>query len=130
MAKVISVITRSLRVLSVIDRDETPDAKQVQDGIEALNGMMRRWEANGLAVGWSDVRNGDDDLPAPDEAQDAIIFNLAIRLRPEYGVALEGDVYALATSTLADLRRDVRVANPLAYDRCGGYYNIRSDTYE
>jgi hypothetical protein len=45
-------------------------------------------------------------------------------------VALEGDVYALATSTLADLRRDVRVANPIAYDRCGGYYNIRSDTYE
>jgi hypothetical protein len=33
--------------------------------IRALNLMMRRWEASGLALGWTDVASVTDDLPAP-----------------------------------------------------------------
>lgn len=113
MPKVNEIIARAMRVMTVIDRDETPDAKMAQDAILALNGMLRRWEANGLALGWMDVSNGDEELPAPSEAVDAIVFNLAVYLRPEYGVVLDGDVYALATENLAALRRDTLVANPL-----------------
>lgn len=131
--KVIELVSRSLRVMSVIDRDETPEAKQAQDAIIALNGMMRRWEANGIPLGWSSVETGDEDIHAPDEALDAITYNLAVALRPEYGIELGADVYALATENLNALRRDVLVANPLnlksRLNRVGRF-NMITDEYE
>lgn len=130
MPEVNRIVSRALRLLRVIDPNESPEAEQMEGAIEALNGMMRRWEANGLSLGWSDVSGPSDDVPAPDEALDAIVFNLATKLRPEYGVALESDVYINADQGLAALRRDVKVASPLAWDRCGSRYNTRTDQYD
>ncbi len=125
----ITLITRSLRLLRVIDADEAPEAKAAEDAYEALNGMMRRWEANGLALGWNSMGSMFDELPVADEALDAIAFNLAVKIRPEYGVSIDPDVRAEAQTGLDQLRRDVLVANPIVHDDPGWGYNIRGDTY-
>ena len=130
MPEVNKIVSRALRLLRVIDPNESPESEQMEGAIEALNGMMRRWEANGLSLGWSDVEGPSDEVPAPDEAIDAIVFNLATKLRPEYGAALEADVYINADQGLAALRRDVKVANPLAWDRRCTEYNTRTDQYD
>lgn len=122
------LIARSLRILRVLDPDEAPEARQYETALVALNGMMRRWEANGIALGWNDILAPGDTLPAPPEAEEAIAFNLALTLRTEYGVQLDPDVIAIAKENLSLLRRDVAIANPLGWSNGNGWdYNVYTD---
>lgn len=107
MAAVQTIINRALRLLGMLDANESPEAVDTQTAIEALNAMMVRWEADGLSVGWSPVDAGSDTLPAPVEAEEAIAFNLAVKLRPEYGVTLAPDVVEYARQGLARVQADV-----------------------
>ncbi len=133
MAKVERIVTRALRVLRVVDATETPEAEDMASGIDALNDMMARWEADGVSLGWAPVEGPADELPAPTEAEEAIRLNLAIALRPEYGFELGQDVYMRAEAGLAALRRDVLSANPLhmrTRQPCASRYNIRTDEFD
>jgi len=124
MAAVQTIINRSLRLLKMLDPNESPTAVDTNTAIEALNAMMVRWEADGVSLGWSAVSAGSDVLPAPEEAEEAIAYNLAVRLRPEYGAPLEQDVYAQAQEGLGRLLADV-AANDyarLSYDLPYGEY--------
>lgn len=130
MSTVQDIVSRALRILRVTDVNAAPKAADMKTGIVALNSLMRRWEANGLALGWSDVANPAEDLPAPPEAEEAITFNLAMRLRTEYGTALEPDVVRYADESLAALRRDRLASSPLrlrARTPRSGTYNIYTD---
>lgn len=133
MTTAAEIVSRALRLLGVIDPDEAPEASQFQGARAALNAMLRRWEANGTALGWTPVVNPADVLSVPEEAEQAITYNLAVLLRPEYGVSLESDIVALARAGMADLERDVLVSNPLRVVsrnvRCGRY-NILTDSYD
>lgn len=128
--KLIRLVTRSLRLIGVVDAAEAPEAEDYVTALEALNAMMRRWEANGIALGWNDVDVNTEDVPAPPEALEAIIFNLAMTLGAEYGVEIRPDVAAVAARGQNELRRDVLAANPLVIERSGWRYNIYSDSYE
>lgn len=107
MAQVQTIVNRSLRLLGMLDANESPEAVDTQTAIEALNALMVRWEADGVALGWSAVSSGSDTLPAPPEAEMPIAYNLAVVLRPEYGVALAPDVIAMARDGLSRLLADV-----------------------
>lgn len=107
MTQVATIITDALGLLRVIDANEAPEAEDAATAIRALNTMMRAWEVDGLAMGWSDVSSPSDILPAPPEAEEAIAYNLAIRLRARYGATLEPDVIKIATDGLATLSAQV-----------------------
>lgn len=113
MAKVAAIIARSLRLIGVHDPGEPLEATDAQTGIEALNAMCRRWEANGNAFGWSDVSNPSQDMPSPPELDECLAFNLALKLAPEYDATVPVGVAAQANDLLNDLRRDVAVATPI-----------------
>ena len=66
-----------------------------------------------MSLGWANVANPDDDLPAPDEAELALAYNLAVLLAPEYEASPSPFVIDGANKYLADLRRDRLVTNPL-----------------
>lgn len=133
MTTVAQIVARSLRLLRVVDSNEAPEAEDFETARIALNGMMQRWEANGLALGWQPVQTPAEEFPAPPEAEQAIAYNLALMLRPEYGANLEPDVVQTANDGLSELRRDMLVANPLVLrqrlPRCG-LYNIYTDEYD
>ena len=114
MATVESVVTKALRLIRVVDVKQSVKAVDMQTGIEALNDMMTQWESFPLALGWSNVSNPSEEMPVGDYAKVAIQSNLALYLRPEYGVEAEADVIALATNSLAVLRRQYSNANPLS----------------
>lgn len=69
------------------------------------------------------------DYTLPDGAEEAIEYNLAVRLAPTYSVAIPPDVGAMARSSLAVLKRStyelVDLPSPFAR---GGVYDIFSDT--
>ena len=111
--KVAQIINRSLRLLNVLDAAEAAEGEDAATAIEGLNALCTRWEANGLTLGWQNVSNPDDDLPAPDEAELALSYNLALLLAPEYETNAKPAVVDGAARFLADLRRDRMVTNPL-----------------
>ena len=117
--KVDALIKRSLRLIRVIDVKQSLKAVDFQTGLEALNGMATRWEADGVSIGWSNVENPSDDVPAQDEVLDALAYNLAVRLRPEYGVELDPDVMTTAAILLASVYRDVLNSNPVMNESTG-----------
>lgn len=132
MATVLDIVSRSLRILGVLDVNQSVKAGDLASAIVALNGMMRRWEADGTALGWATVEAGTETLPAPDEAHDAIAYNLALRLRSEYRVSLDPDVVAFARDGLAALQRDRLVEMPIEQSLRlpgRGGYNIYTDEF-
>lgn len=113
MATVSALVARTLRLLQVIDPAQAVKPHDLDTALVALNAMMARWEADGLALGWSPVSNPSQDLPVPDEALEAVAYNLAVKLAPEYGTAVTPEVHSGALAGLNDLLRDQMVATPI-----------------
>jgi hypothetical protein len=111
--KVAQIISRALRLIKVLDAAEAAEGEDAATAIESLNAMCTRWEASGLSLGWVNVSNPDDDLPAPDEAELALAYNLAILISPEYEATPAQLVFKGAEDYLRDLRRDRIATNPL-----------------
>ncbi|MFQ6309920.1 packaged DNA stabilization gp4 family protein [Lysobacter capsici] len=107
MAAVADTIRDALSHLRVQDPRQPLKAEHARDGIRALNQMMTRWEADHLSLGWQEVSSPDDEMPVPPEALEAISYNLVLKLRPRFGVVIDGDVIQQATDGLAALRADV-----------------------
>lgn len=121
MTEVADIVRDALGHLRVLDANEAVEAEDARDAVRALNLMMRRWEASGLALGWTDVADVNATLPAPPEAEEAIGYNLALKLRARYNATLDQDTVAHANDGLAALRADVamRDSTRLSYDLPG-----------
>ncbi|MCC8492287.1 packaged DNA stabilization gp4 family protein [Xanthomonas citri] len=134
MTRVAEIVGGALALLRVVDAAEAPEAEDMATGISAMNMMMSRWEANGYSVGWSPVATSSDDMPSPPEADEAIMYNLAVRLRARYGANLEEDVFGEARRLKSDVLADVFSANPMEMERglpgLRGSYNIRTDGFD
>lgn len=130
MTTVSDITRRALRLINAIDANEAPEAEDSDTAILALNAMCRRWEANGMAMGWNDVANPSDTLPSPPEADEAIAYNLALRLAPEYQTQPSSAVIVYAAEGLRTLQRDRMVEMPLRQttDAPRGFMAGRYDT--
>lgn len=115
MSTVADIIRDALRHLRVQDPRQALSAEDARDGMRMLNLMMRRWEANGLALGWIDVTDVTEILPLPPEAEIGVGFNLAVLLRPSYGAELDPDVKEGADLYLGELERDVLRVSPIRH---------------
>jgi hypothetical protein len=113
----------------VIDARDSPAAEESADALVALNDLLRRWEADGLALGWTDCTAVTDTLAVPNEALRAVAYNLAVDLAPEYGKQPSQLVLTTAYQLLGDLLRDRLVEMPMAFDRTGTVYDITTDSY-
>lgn len=135
MTTVSAITSRALRLINTLDSNESPEAEDSETAIMALNGMCRRWEANGMAIGWNDVANPSDELPSPPECDDAIAYNLALRLAPEYQQQPSAAIIQFAADGLRELRRDRLVATPIyqcndaPLGAVGGRWNIYTDDW-
>ena len=134
MTKAAELITDAFLLIRSNDPGEALEEYDFAQGARVLNRMLRRWEANGLALGWQDVSNPNDVLALPPEAEEPVTYNLAVKLRAIYGATLEQDVISLARNGYAQLLRDVLVANPIVQitnQPCpsGGIAGVRWNIY-
>lgn len=104
MSKAIDVIRDALGHLRVVDAQGPLNEQDTADALRVLNLMMRSLEADGINLGWSDVATANDTLPIPPEAEEAIGYGLAVRLRARYGTAPDADVAILAAAGISMLR--------------------------
>jgi len=115
MTQAIDIIRAALQHLRVVDAAAALDENDTADAIKSLNAMMRAWEADGISLGWSDVVAATDAMPTPPEADEAIGYNLAVRLGSRFGVMPGQDVVSLASSGVSLLRALVASSD---YSRC------------
>jgi hypothetical protein len=104
MATAIQIINRAMRLCRILDANEAAEAQDASDSLETLNALLAEmYEAN---IGLPDYSfaNLTDTLATDNADREAIAFQLAIRIAPEYGVQLGGDVMALAEQTMGRMR--------------------------
>lgn len=118
MTQAIDIVRDALGHLRVVDSTDVPADQDVVDALRALNNMVTAWESEGLAMGWQDITQPEQELPTPPEFDEALGYNLATRLRAKYGVTLDQDVLGFAQSGLGMIRAAVAASrhDRIAYD--------------
>lgn len=87
MATALDIVRRSMRLIGVLAEGEVPTAEQASDALAALQGMIGEWETRGLRLGAlvDSTIALSGDLPLPPTHLNAMVFNLAVAIAPEYG---------------------------------------------
>ena len=98
------IIKRALRLCRVVDAYTAVDPNDAADALETLNAMLAEWHE--AEIGLPDYSFADltDTLSSDAADREALVYQLAPRLAPEYGVALPVEVAGIAESTMARLR--------------------------
>lgn len=126
MATAQTIINRALRLCRVLDANEAAEAQDAADALATLNAMLAEWHA--AQVGLPDYRfSGLTDALATDDADsEAIAFQLAMRISPEYGVDLPPQVVAMAEQAMGRLRLRYFQPGTVTFDLPGetSRYNI------
>lgn len=78
-------IRRALRIAGVIASGETPQASDVQDALDTLNALLAEWHVAGIGVPDYSVETEASTMTADLADRDAIAYQLAFRMAPEYG---------------------------------------------
>ena len=82
----IDVITRAFRLSGVIAETETPSSEQADSALTSMNRMISRWQVDGIELDYYSQTSLSEEIPAPEEALDAIEYCLAKRLAGENGL--------------------------------------------
>ena len=99
----LSIIKRALRLARVIDAHTAPDANDAADALETLNAMLAEWHEAEIGLPDYSLATLDTELASDAADREAIAYQLAARLAPEYGVSLSTETAAVATGTMQRL---------------------------
>lgn len=100
-------IDRALRVLGQLPSGESPSSDQSDEGLEALNAMIGAWLADrdiGL-VTLTTFATLATSQSLPNGYDEALVYNLAIRLAPEYETKASEEIVQVAVRALQLIRR-------------------------
>lgn len=98
------IALRALRWINGALPNGLPDAVSLPGALLALNAIGQRWLASGLIAAWTDAAAIADSVTTPASVDSVLVANIALKLAPEYGVALPDDVRLSAD--IAPLWRD------------------------
>jgi hypothetical protein len=88
MASAYNIIRRALKIIRVVDANEAPEAVEAADALDTLNGMLAEWHYAGIDLPEYSFTDLQDTLSTDAADSDAISYQLAERLAPEYGKEL------------------------------------------
>jgi hypothetical protein len=111
---------QALRKLGIRADEFSVDNDELRDGLCELENMMANWDGRGLRFSYqfaSDPENVDphSESNVPDWTHDAIIWQLAMRLAPDYGKASD-NLRAQASASLNTLYMSLDVPE-IQYER-------------
>jgi hypothetical protein len=104
---VIEIISASLRLLNVIDEEETPSAEQGFKTLHILNDMLADARSDGIDLGWRPIADADISIDAPLKPQDVrgVKLWLAIETAPHFGIEPLPTVKELGNDAYAKLAK-------------------------
>lgn len=85
---VIQLITDSLRLVNVINANQSPSAEQGISVLHILNEMLADAQADGIRLGWYPIADADiaNEAPLSDEDIRGVKFCLALEICPYFGI--------------------------------------------
>ena len=104
MATAQTIINRALRLCRVIDGEAAMSAYDASDALETLNAMLAEWHAAGVGLPVYSFASLTTDLASDAADREAIAYQLAMRVAPEYGAALSPEIVEIANATMSRLR--------------------------
>jgi hypothetical protein len=114
MATANEVVSRSLRLLGVIASGETIEASVGADALTVLNGMLAEWHGSGIGLPDYSVASLADTLTMDAADQEAVAYQLGLRIAPEYGLTPPPAMVAIAAQAMFRLRqRYLAVTHPV-----------------
>lgn len=113
MASVIQIVERARRRLGVQAAEEPVTAQEAVEGREALNDMLQGWKLDRLIAGAPTLGANTDLVTVEtsgsgtlsDEANEAIVTCLAVRLADNYGMQPSPALVSLCNQGKAALQR-------------------------
>lgn len=84
------LVTRSLKMLGVVDSITSPDPAEIADGLETLDSMVAEWENHGIRLGYHLTAEGvpadpGDESGLADKYVIGVSANLAVNMAPLIG---------------------------------------------
>lgn len=104
MATALTLVRRALRLATIIASGETPDAATIQDALSVLNSMLAEWHDAGIGVPDYSINSEAATLTMGDGDVEAVAYQLAARIMPEYGMEVTPTIAAGAADSMNRLR--------------------------
>lgn len=83
MATVRDIVTKAFRKLSVAGVNSPVTAEEMDEGVDALNSMIKAWKLRAVDLSWTD-QAASDTFALDGEYHEGVIYLLASRLSPDY----------------------------------------------
>jgi len=99
------IIRDALQEINVQATEEPITGDELQTGIRYLNRMMDEFEAQGIRLGFTAVTNLVDPITVQAGAINGIIFNLALRLAPQFDEPITPTLSGNAADGLKAMRK-------------------------
>jgi hypothetical protein len=104
MATAYTIVRRALRLVRVIDAAEAVPALEAQDTFAALNGLLAEWHEAQIRLPDYSFASLETELASDVADEDAIAYQLAKRIAPEYGKQLSAQANESANESFSRLR--------------------------
>jgi hypothetical protein len=103
VAKASTVINRALRLIGVAQTGEALDAEIAEDALSVFNSLLAEWYGN-IAIPDYNASTIHTDLTVDDGDIEALAYQLAIRLAPEFDQQLSPAIMESARESMTRLR--------------------------
>jgi hypothetical protein len=104
MATANDLIARAMRLIGAIDPNQALEANMAQDALDTLNAMLAEWHEAGIGLPEYQLTSLFDTLSTDNADREAISYQLALRIAPEYGLAPSELVFRQAMESFYRLR--------------------------
>lgn len=116
------LVRQALKKLAVTGFDYEVDPSESESALVELESMMAEWDGQGIRVGYNlanspEEANGADDSGVLDFSRNAIIYNLALRVAPEYGKEPSPAVVSGAGQSISRLLTAIAYIPTVKYPR-------------
>ena len=105
MTTAAQLLKAALQELVVQDVEAPLEPSEYQDAIFYLNNFMFGLDAEGVALGFTEVANLGDEITVPPGAIQGIIKNLAVLLAPMFDVAVPQELFVQADVSMRTLEK-------------------------
>jgi len=111
----LTIIKSALQEILVQSSEQPVEGDEFQDAVLYLNRMMNEFDANGIALGFTEVSDPSDAITVPAGAINGMIFNLAIRMAQMYDEPVSSTLAIAASEGLKAMRHIGVTIEPSVY---------------
>ena len=119
MARAIDVINRACRIIGVAQSGEVLQSDIASDALSVFNSLLAEWYGN-IAIPEYSVTGLTTTLTIDDGDKEALAYQLAIRLAPEFGETITPEILNIAQESMGRLRNRYFVQGTVDFSELPG----------